>query len=161
MYEQLEKVYLLCYSELYRYLIRLGCSADNVDDVIQNTFLEALKHMEQYEGKAALKTWLFAIARYQFYHYCRKNKLHVKLNDQQAEQHSSHHDYTDKLLADHIVDYINSLPPPLQDIMRLRLLHGLSFREIGQAVGQSENYCRVNYYRIKERIRKEYQDEQL
>jgi RNA polymerase sigma-70 factor (ECF subfamily) len=40
-------------------------------------------------------------------------------------------------------------------VIYLRVFGNLSFREIGQIMGQSENWARVMFYRGKERLRKE------
>lgn len=43
----------------------------------------------------------------------------------------------------------------VKEIMYLRLFGDLSFREIGEIVGVSENCARVTYYRGKEKLKKE------
>ena len=153
MYEDIEKMYLLYYGELYRFVLKLGGDQNLADDIVQATFLEALKSIERFDGKSSLKTWLFAIAKNQLYAHFRKNKKTLRT---EAQPESVHTDYTDKMLADDIVQFFNSLTPPLNELMKLRLLYGLSFKEIGLKIGKTENYCRVNFYRLKERLRKEF-----
>ena len=46
----------------------------------------------------------------------------------------------------------------MREVMYLRLLGGLSFREIGDIMSQTENWARVNYYRGKEKIKKELEE---
>ena len=74
----------------------------------------------------------------------------------EVQPESVYTDHTDKMLADDIVQFFYSLSPPLNELMKLRLLYGLSFKEIGLKIGKTENYCRVNFYRLKERLRKEF-----
>ena len=50
---------------------------------------------------------------------------------------------------------MHSLNSEMREVMYLRLLGGLSFREIGDIMSQTENWARVNYYRGKEKIKKE------
>jgi RNA polymerase sigma-70 factor (ECF subfamily) len=50
---------------------------------------------------------------------------------------------------------IHELPEPGREVMYLRIFGGLSFAEIGQVLGKSENWARVTYYRVKEKLRKE------
>ena len=153
MYEDIEKMYLLYYGELYRFVLKLGGDQNLADDIVQATFLEALKSIERFDGKSSLKTWLFAIAKNQLYAHFRKNKKTLRT---EAQPESVYTDYTDKMLADDIVQFFDSLTPPLNELMKLRLLYGLSFKEIGLKIGKTENYCRVNFYRLKERLRKEF-----
>lgn len=50
---------------------------------------------------------------------------------------------------------LHQLKEPLREIIYLRLSGDLSFREIGDIMGKSENWARVNYFRGKERLMKE------
>ena len=42
-------------------------------------------------------------------------------------------------------------------LLYLRLLGSLPFSEIGAVLGQSENWARVTYYRVKQQLIKEIQ----
>lgn len=162
MYEDIEQLYLKYCPELRRFLTKYCSDANAVDDLIQSTFLEALKSMESFKQQASWKTWLFAIAKHQLYRHYRKHKQPTHPIDELS--------YTDRIgaddipnmvLAKEVMQAVNELPKPHRDIMRLRLIVGLSFKEIGIQIGQSENYCRVNYYRTKEKLRKELHADEL
>lgn len=160
MYEKIEEIYVLYYEELYRFLLT-KCSDENIiEDIIQTTFLEALKSVERFKGQSSLKTWLFSIAKFQLYRYFRKAKADKNVYEMSTHGISSTN-FHDEVIANEIVTAIKSLEPPHDEIMRLRLVHGLSFKAIGLQVNQTENYCRVNFFRMKEKLRKEYNDEQL
>ena len=161
MYEYIEKVYEEHYQDLSRYLAKHCHSIDIIDDIIQNTFLEALKSIEGFKGRSSMKTWLFGIAKHQLYRHYRKNKIKINIDELSETAHAIETDFSDKLLAEQVLETINELPPPRDEIMRLRLVHELSFKEIGLRVGQTENYCRVNYYRMKEMLRREYDHENM
>ena len=53
---------------------------------------------------------------------------------------------------------IHRLPEPGREIVHLRLLGGLSFRQIGAILSQSETWARVNYYRAKQTLVKEWNE---
>ena len=50
---------------------------------------------------------------------------------------------------------IHSLPEPSREVVHLRAFAGLSFRQIGDIFGKSENWARVTYFRAKAALRKE------
>ena len=50
---------------------------------------------------------------------------------------------------------IYSLEGPVKDVLYLRLFGDLSFKEIGDVLGKTENWARVTFYRGKEKLRKE------
>ena len=43
----------------------------------------------------------------------------------------------------------------MREVMYLRLTGDLSYKEIGEILGRSENWARVNYYRGKELLWRE------
>ena len=54
-----------------------------------------------------------------------------------------------------LLEKIKSLPEDSREILQLRIIGGLHFREIGEILGHTETWSRVNYYRIKQTIAKE------
>lgn len=161
MYEEIEKLYYCYYDELYFYIIKIGVDKESAHDIIQNTFVQAIKSIEGFKGKSSIKTWLFAIARNESYNYFRKNKRNLNIEEIKESHSVEEKDCTDSMLAREILQNIKGLKSPLKEIMQLRLIHGMSFKEIGLRVGKSENYCRVNFFRMKEKIVKECSYEQL
>ncbi|MFD0868468.1 RNA polymerase sigma factor sigX [Chlamydia abortus] len=161
MYDHIKQIYLVYYHELYRFVAKHCRNPDHIDDIVQNTFVEAMKSLETYKSRSSIKTWLFGIAKHQLYRHFRKNKMQVDLDALEGAAWATHNDFSDKLLAEQILATINDLEPPHNEIMRLRLIDGLSFKEIALRIGRTENYCRVNYYRTKEKLRKEYAYENL
>lgn len=156
MYDLVDTIYREYYHDLYRYLRQHVHSADMIEDIIQNTFLEALRSIEGFKGHSSMKTWIFGIAKYQMYRHFRKHKIKVNLDGLSEMELTTTPDFSDRVMAKQLLDTIDQLQPPHNEIMRLRLVDELSFKEIGLRVGRTENYCRVNFYRMKERLRKEY-----
>jgi RNA polymerase sigma-70 factor, ECF subfamily len=49
--------------EVYRFLTRIsGCDARDLYDLVQNTFVNALKSARRFAGRSSVRTWLFGIA---------------------------------------------------------------------------------------------------
>lgn len=49
---------------------------------------------------------------------------------------------------------LHNLPEQMREVMYLRVLGDLSYREIGEIMGKSENWARVTFYRAKEALLK-------
>ncbi len=47
---------------------------------------------------------------------------------------------------------VHQLPEPMREIIYLRTISDLSFREIGDILGKSENWARVTYFRAKTQL---------
>lgn len=49
---------------------------------------------------------------------------------------------------------MQNLPEQMREVIYLRTMAELSFKEIGEILGKSENWARVTFYRGKERLLK-------
>ena len=54
-----------------------------------------------------------------------------------------------------VLRHLHGLEEPVREVLYLRLFGDLSFREIGDICGKTENWARVTYYRGREKLRKE------
>jgi RNA polymerase sigma-70 factor (ECF subfamily) len=68
---------------------------------------------------------------------------------------SAEESFLEKADVKAILAAIDEHPEPGKEVLRLRLLGGLSFRQIGDAMGKTETWARVTYYRAKQNIVKE------
>ena len=98
-----------------------------------------------------------AIAKNLWRNHCKKYHLEESLDeDKQFLQMPSPEE---SILADinkiQIMKALHNLKEPQREVIYLRLSADLSFREIGEILGQSENWARVTYYRGKERLLEE------
>jgi RNA polymerase sigma-70 factor (ECF subfamily) len=59
---------------LYRLALRMLGNPQEAEDVLQETFINAFKHMQQFEGRSQLSTWLYRIAANQALMRLRKNE---------------------------------------------------------------------------------------
>lgn len=58
----------------YRFLARLtGASQADLDDLVQATFVEVARSAARFDGRAAVRTWLFGVAVNVARHYVRGN----------------------------------------------------------------------------------------
>ena len=54
-----------------------------------------------------------------------------------------------------ILQLIHDMSEPMREVMYLRLVSNLSFAEIGEIIGKTENWTRVTFFRGKQKIVKE------
>lgn len=138
---------------VYRYLLSLGACEDVAEEVMQETFYQALHSLHTYKGESKLSTWLCAIARNQYAKYRRKNPEHVPFDESfMAGSISDPNSRVDLLRKMQILSSVS------REIMYLRVYGNLSFRQIGEVLGISENTARVTYYRAREKLRKEMEE---
>jgi RNA polymerase sigma-70 factor (ECF subfamily) len=61
-------------NKLKSYLYRIIADRNDVDDIVQDTFVRAFDNIGSYQGKSSLKTWVFAIATNMARDLIRKRK---------------------------------------------------------------------------------------
>ena len=61
--QEFEAVYRAYASLVFRYLWCLGCPPQDAEDIVQDTFVTALLHIDSWRGEGSLSAWLTAIAR--------------------------------------------------------------------------------------------------
>lgn len=156
MEQDIELLYRLYAKELYCFIFSI-CKDENLSqDIVQITFIQAIKGIEKFEGRSSIKTWLFSIAKFECYQQFRNNKVHIGLEEINPESIENWgQDAISNLCSEEIVKKINDFKEPERSIVLLRILAEYSFSEIGKMLNKSENYCRVMYYRTKNKLREE------
>ena len=151
-----DEIYRKYAKMIYAFVLQLCKDPVTADDIVQSTFLKAIEHAEEFEGKCEVSTWLCRIARNLWLDLCKKaEQKNVPLEKMQEQQ-------SDEEILGHIVKkeetawlrkQIHNLPEPYKEVVMLRVLGGLSFHEIGEIFETTENWGRVTYYRAKEKLR--------
>ena len=142
---------------VYRLALVLVSEPDVAADVTQDTFVRALKALPGYRGDASFRTWLLAIAGNEARGVLRRGKRRreepldpaVPLVDGDDTEGGVFR----RLEAERIQLMLPALPPKQRMAVLLRIFDGLSFREVGDAIGSSEGAARVNYFHGIGRLR--------
>lgn len=142
--------------QVYGFLYKMCQDADLSEDLMQDTFLKAMEHIDSYDGKCKLTTWLCQIAKNTYYDHLRRNKKYadteIVLDGIAGEELTPEQEVLSKEMAKEIRMYIHQLPEPYKEVFLLRFYAELSFREIGQMFEKSEVWGRVTYLRGKDML---------
>lgn len=165
--QDMEQVYRQHFQTVYRYLRFLTAKNDVLaEELCQETFYQAVKSVHRYRGECAMSTWLCRIARHVWMHDLRKKQRRKEVSlDYSLEQNAedflfryliSHAD-TEKAALNHIdsqnaLRAIQRLEPIIRQVLLCRLVGELSFREIGDILGHTENWARVTFFRGRKKL---------
>ncbi|MEK6152922.1 sigma-70 family RNA polymerase sigma factor [Flavobacteriaceae bacterium 3-367] len=72
--------------ELFRWSFYKTSSREIAEDLVQETFLAAVKNHKNFEEKASAKTWLFSILNHKIIDYYRKKVKSITVDGTRAEQ---------------------------------------------------------------------------
>ena len=140
------------YSEqLYWKVRRIVLSHEDADDVMQNVFLKAWTHLDDYHGDSKLSTWLYRIAVNESIDFVRRRK---PLTTVSADNQES--GIANMLLADNYFDgdetqallqeAIASLPDVQRTVFNLRYYDEMKYSDISQILHTSEGALKASYH---------------
>ena len=141
---------------VYKYLLSLTRDEQTAEELTQETFCQAIQSCEKYDGSCSMPTWLCAIAKNVLRTYRRKHPPHEDIDEIPEEAFATPSAESGAEASDERVRLfrrLHELPEPYREILYLRIFGGLSFREIGEVQGKTENWARVTFYRGKEKLR--------
>ncbi len=151
--DELTELYEQHAEQVFKYLITLCRNADVADELTQETFFQAIRSIDNYNGDCKMIVWLCQIAKHTYYKYVDKqvkqpNQLHT--DDLSGSLESALIDSENKV---ELFRIIHLLEEPYKEIVLQRLLGDLSFKEIGEIHQRNENWARVTFYRAKLKLR--------
>jgi len=156
-------------SSIYRLGLRMLDNPQDAEDILQNTFINALTHLPKFEGRSSLATWLYRIAANEALMLIRKRKPEVDLNESDGD------DNAEDLRPTQIVDWsarpedellsgegkqildgaIQTLPESLRIVFLLRDIEELSIKETAEALGLTETNVKTRLLRARMFLREQ------
>ena len=153
--QNLDEIYEECFETAYEYLFCLTHNSDISEELTQETFYRAVKKINTYNGKCKISVWLCQIAKHLWYNQCRKNKRIVDTDE--TFDIEDPQNLEEQFIAgeEKVLLYkkMQNLDEKTREVMYLRITGELSFKEIGEILGKTENWARVTFYRGKSKLK--------
>ncbi|MBQ7956299.1 MAG: sigma-70 family RNA polymerase sigma factor [Lachnospiraceae bacterium] len=158
--QSMDEIYQKYAKTVYKYLLSRTHNQELAEELTQETFYQAIRSIERYDESCQLSTWLCAIAKNQLLTYQRKHPPLESLEDHDLALQSAESDVLNAFCRVELMKKLHECPEPFREILYLRIFGDLSFKEIGEIMGQTENWARVTFYRGKEKLRKDLKDDE-
>ncbi|MCC5916267.1 MAG: RNA polymerase sigma factor [Cryomorphaceae bacterium] len=138
----IRELYQLCFAELYRVSVRYGNHPEDVQEIIDNSFLKVLKGLKSYQNHKKFGAWVRTVAINTALDFVRKQQRERKLFSDRAletvnEAALDSGDLNSKLEVDDIMITLKELPEQQRIILNLYAIEGYSHNEIGEMLGIS------------------------
>lgn len=121
----------------------------DVDDLVQDVFLHAMRQLDALRDPAAFGGWLAAIARHRGSDHLRQTRPTEPLDDRPGPAP----DGTASLEAHAVLRTLRTLPEAYRETLVLRLVEGMTGPEIAAATGLTPASVRVNLHRGMKQLR--------
>lgn len=160
---------------LFHFALARVKDRDIAEDLVQETFLAAVKSQDRFKGRSSEKTWLFGILKHKVIDHYRKKKSTVYSQDLVDDPENIEalfnakggwhvrpaHWLTDpgkaqetREFIDHFYRCLSDLPQRSADAFVYREIDGLSTDEICKHLDITPNNCWVLLYRARMLLRK-------
>ena len=154
--KEFEQIYNEYHKRVFSFLYKVCKNYSLAEELTQETFYQAIKSINRYDGSCKLSTWLCAIAKNQLLAYQRKHPIEESIDDNEDLPGTNvETEVFSQVQRVELIKKLHLCPEPFREILYLRIFGSLSFKEIGEIMGKTENWTRVNFYRAKERLKKE------
>lgn len=156
----MEEIYIKYSKLVYNYLYRLTRDIELSEELMQETFYSAIKSISKFKGNCKISVWLCQIAKNKWRDYLKKSrKIQLtSLNEDIGFLISADYYFdnmSDKEEITQLYNNINKLDESVREVFYLRIKGELSFKEIAEITGKSEEWARVNFYRGKMKIKED------
>ena len=160
----MEEIYKEYSKVVFYYLLTLTNDTEIAEEIMQETFYSAIKNIEKFKRECTLKTWLCKIAKNKLIDFYKKkskiNEIDINnINEKDLIIDSLEEDFINKTEIDNFYKKIYKFDETTRKVIILRIKADISFKEIGNIMGKSEQWARVTYYRAKLRLKEEFKDE--
>ncbi len=148
------ELYKLYSKAMLNVAFRITNNVAEAEDVLQEAFLSAFRHIHAYKGDATFGTWLKRIVVHQALGVIRKRKVHFE--EIGERDYSDGKDQPDEeeigFEVSKVRKAISLLPDGYRVVLSLYLLEGYDHQEIGEILGISESTSKSQYSRAKAKL---------
>jgi RNA polymerase sigma-70 factor, ECF subfamily len=144
---------------LYVYVFELAHDEQASLDLVQETFIAAVRHIGGLRDDAKFGSWLFGIAHQKCIQRWRKQKREEPWPDELAATAEDFGDRPDDLFIRQeqeaeFMQLLNQLPPPQRSVLLLHFVEDFSLEEIAGITGTSVGTVKSRMHYAKKALRK-------
>lgn len=159
---EFEEIYRAYFDDVYLYIRRLSGDGELAEEITSETFFKAMRSMDRFRGDCDIRVWLCQIAKNCYFTHRKKagrtDSLDT-LSELPSEESTPEEQCFQRAQAAEIREALHQVPEPYREVFMWRVFAELSFREISQVFGKSENWACVTYHRAKKMIKSRLEDE--
>ncbi len=160
---EFEKIYRTYFDDVYLYIRRLSGDENIAEEITSEAFFKAMRGVSGFRGDCDIRVWLCQIAKNCYYTYLKKSKQTNSMDDTELSELPSEESTVEEQCMKHeeaarIRAVLHNVSDPYKEVFMWRVFAELSFKQIGQIFGKSENWACVTYHRAKTMIKSRLED---
>lgn len=156
---------------LHFHILKMVSEREQVEDLVQETFVKAFDNLNSYNTNYAFSTWLYRIATNHTIDYLRKKKLQTLSIDEPVETKSgkmemqlpdksahTDRDIIQKQRKKMVQQAIEDLPEKYRKVIQLRHMEEKSYQEISEVLDKPLGTVKAHIFRAREMLYKALKD---
>jgi RNA polymerase sigma-70 factor, ECF subfamily len=155
--EDFEALYRQYAKQLFRYLVCLSGDSQLAEELLQETFYQAIDSIFRFKGNSKVSTWLYQVAKNVYLKHVSKARK-VRMGSLDDIENVASPELLDAAMIkdeqnSNLTAALNKLEDPFREIVCLHVFNELSFKEVGELFRRSEGWARTAFYRAKLQLR--------
>jgi len=145
---------------LFRVIRGVLRDENEVEDVMQEAYVRAYEHLDQFAGRSKFSTWLTKIAVYEAYRRLKNGRRTSSFDDYLEElmatsDRSPEERTFDSEMRSLLECAVDSLPDEYRTVLMMRDVEGMSTTETADCLNITEQNVKVRLFRARAMIRKQ------
>lgn len=153
-------------NHIYHLALKILRDPQDAEDVLQESYIKALRALPEFEGRSSLSTWLYRIAVNEALMLLRKRRVSLMPAEEDPDEDEGNsgmiltdwgslpeNELLDAEARQRLDKAVQELPETLRVVFLLRDIEGYSIRETADALGLSETTVKTRLLRARLRLR--------
>ncbi len=157
MVTEFEQLYNTYFNDVYLYIRRLSGDEHIAEEITSETFLKAIKSIEGFRDDCDVRVWLCQIAKNNYYSHLKKSRKNISISEIEMSELPDispgiEEQFIKQDEIQRIQKVLHDIDEPYKEVFMWRVYAELSFKEIAQIFGKSDNWACVTYHRARKII---------
>ena len=154
---EFEQIYNTYFKSVYLYVMQLSGNEHIAEEITSDTFFKAINSIDKFRGECDIRVWLCQIAKNTYFSYLKNNKKVLGIDEFDIQNIASSENLMDAKISEQeearlIRQILRDMSDPYKEVFMWRVFGELSFKEIGNLYGKTDNWACVTYHRARKMI---------
>ena len=153
-----ERIYHTYFKDVYLYILRLSGNEHIAEEITSDTFFKAMRSVGSFRGDCDVRVWLCQIAKNCYYSYEKKSRKAERVDEDAIRDvpdpaPSVAEEMAKRDEIERIERVLHGIREPYKEVFMWRVYAELSFKQIAEMFGKTENWACVTYHRARKMIK--------
>ena len=154
---EFEQIYSTYFKSVYLYVMQVSGNEHIAEEITSETFFKAINSIDSFRCDCDMRVWLCQIAKNTYFSYLKKNKKVLSIDESDFQNVADPDAGIDVQIGEQeearlIRKILHDMSDPYKEVFMWRVFGELSFKEIADLYGKTDNWACVTYHRARKMI---------